>query len=279
MARVRGVPGLENLDVNWQEAMPEIQWKVDRAEGAPARRQLLRHRQHHQHRHQRHDRRATTRRRASSTRSSCRCRRPPARRSREMQNLVDQPRARRQRHRSPSCSARWRSPVYGWAPARSRARTGSATSPSPASRRAAPSGEIQADIEKAHGRREAARRLLLGLGHQPEAAGGGVRRHVAGGGPGHRPDLHAAGLPVRVVHPPADDPALRAARAHRGDARPVPHRALLRPDGVHRRADAGGDRGQERHPAGGLHQRAARARHGARGGPADGRARPGCARS
>ena len=27
---MRGMPGLENLDVNWQEAMPEIQWKVDR---------------------------------------------------------------------------------------------------------------------------------------------------------------------------------------------------------------------------------------------------------
>jgi HAE1 family hydrophobic/amphiphilic exporter-1 len=30
MQRLRGVAGLENLDVNWQEAMPEIQWKVDR---------------------------------------------------------------------------------------------------------------------------------------------------------------------------------------------------------------------------------------------------------
>lgn len=30
MARVRDVPGLENVDVNWQEATPEIQWKVDR---------------------------------------------------------------------------------------------------------------------------------------------------------------------------------------------------------------------------------------------------------
>lgn len=30
MARLRGISGLENLDVNWQEAMPEIQWKVDR---------------------------------------------------------------------------------------------------------------------------------------------------------------------------------------------------------------------------------------------------------
>jgi len=30
MGRLRGVPGLENLDVNWQEAMPEIQWHVDR---------------------------------------------------------------------------------------------------------------------------------------------------------------------------------------------------------------------------------------------------------
>ncbi|MCE5199516.1 efflux RND transporter permease subunit, partial [bacterium] len=30
LQQVRGIPGLENLDVNWQEAMPEIQWKVDR---------------------------------------------------------------------------------------------------------------------------------------------------------------------------------------------------------------------------------------------------------
>ena len=30
IGRVRSVPGLENVDVNWQEAMPEIQWKVDR---------------------------------------------------------------------------------------------------------------------------------------------------------------------------------------------------------------------------------------------------------
>lgn len=33
-ARIRDVPGLENLDVNWQEAMPEIQWKVDRQKAA-----------------------------------------------------------------------------------------------------------------------------------------------------------------------------------------------------------------------------------------------------
>ena len=30
MAKIQGTPGLENLDVNWQDAMPEIQWKVDR---------------------------------------------------------------------------------------------------------------------------------------------------------------------------------------------------------------------------------------------------------
>lgn len=30
MNRLRDIPGLENLDVNWQEATPEIQWKVDR---------------------------------------------------------------------------------------------------------------------------------------------------------------------------------------------------------------------------------------------------------
>jgi len=34
MARVRGIPGLENVDVNWQEAMPEIQWRVNRIEAA-----------------------------------------------------------------------------------------------------------------------------------------------------------------------------------------------------------------------------------------------------
>jgi HAE1 family hydrophobic/amphiphilic exporter-1 len=30
MARIRSIPGLENLDVNWAESMPEIQWQVNR---------------------------------------------------------------------------------------------------------------------------------------------------------------------------------------------------------------------------------------------------------
>ena len=30
MARVRDIPGYENLDVNWADAMPEVQWQVDR---------------------------------------------------------------------------------------------------------------------------------------------------------------------------------------------------------------------------------------------------------
>ena len=30
MKELRNVPGLENVDVNWQEAMPEIQWRIDR---------------------------------------------------------------------------------------------------------------------------------------------------------------------------------------------------------------------------------------------------------
>jgi len=30
MAKLRGVPGLENVDVGWDEAMPEIQWVLDR---------------------------------------------------------------------------------------------------------------------------------------------------------------------------------------------------------------------------------------------------------
>jgi hypothetical protein len=27
---MKSIPGLENLDVNWQEATPELQWKVQR---------------------------------------------------------------------------------------------------------------------------------------------------------------------------------------------------------------------------------------------------------
>jgi HAE1 family hydrophobic/amphiphilic exporter-1 len=34
MARFRAISGLENVDVNWQEAMPEVQWKVDREKAA-----------------------------------------------------------------------------------------------------------------------------------------------------------------------------------------------------------------------------------------------------
>jgi HAE1 family hydrophobic/amphiphilic exporter-1 len=34
MAKLREVHGLENLDVNWQESMPEIQWQVDRQKAA-----------------------------------------------------------------------------------------------------------------------------------------------------------------------------------------------------------------------------------------------------
>lgn len=30
LARVQDVPGLENADLDWEEAMPEIQWKIDR---------------------------------------------------------------------------------------------------------------------------------------------------------------------------------------------------------------------------------------------------------
>lgn len=30
MQKLRGIPNYENLDVNWQESMPEVQWKVDR---------------------------------------------------------------------------------------------------------------------------------------------------------------------------------------------------------------------------------------------------------
>ncbi len=34
MQRIREVPGLQNLDVNWQESMPEVQWRVDRQKAA-----------------------------------------------------------------------------------------------------------------------------------------------------------------------------------------------------------------------------------------------------
>ncbi len=34
MQKIREVPNLENIDVNWQEAMPEIQWQVDRSKAS-----------------------------------------------------------------------------------------------------------------------------------------------------------------------------------------------------------------------------------------------------
>ena len=36
LRRMREIPGLQNLDVNWQEAMPEIQWKIDRQKASQA---------------------------------------------------------------------------------------------------------------------------------------------------------------------------------------------------------------------------------------------------
>ena len=36
LRRVRDIPGLQNVDVNWQESMPEIQWKVDRQKASKA---------------------------------------------------------------------------------------------------------------------------------------------------------------------------------------------------------------------------------------------------
>ncbi len=34
MGAIREVPGLENMDVNWQESMPELQWTIDRQKAA-----------------------------------------------------------------------------------------------------------------------------------------------------------------------------------------------------------------------------------------------------
>ena len=36
LRRIQNVPGLQNVDLNWQESMPEIQWKVDRAKASQA---------------------------------------------------------------------------------------------------------------------------------------------------------------------------------------------------------------------------------------------------
>ena len=34
MRKIRDIPGLENIDVNWEESMPEVQWKIDRQRAA-----------------------------------------------------------------------------------------------------------------------------------------------------------------------------------------------------------------------------------------------------
>ena len=113
-------------------------------------------------------------------------------------------------------------------------------------------------------RTTAPRRLLLGLGHQPEAPDRRVCRHGPRCLPGNRPDLHAARLTVRVVHPSADGAAVSALVRGGRHSGALPLRPLLRIDRVYRAPDAGGHRGQERHPAGRLYQCAARTRSAAR---------------
>ncbi|MCK7541184.1 MAG: hypothetical protein MZV63_65010 [Marinilabiliales bacterium] len=77
-------------------------------------------------------------------------------------------------------------------------------------------------------------------------------------GPGHH--LHDPGGPLRVVRPAVLHPAGRAALAHRRLRRLHRGQGALRPDGLHRRHPALGDRGQQRHPARRSHQRQARDR-------------------
>jgi hypothetical protein len=56
MGRVRDVPGYENVDVNWQDATPELQWKVDRQKGDATRPDLPGGGRDHRHGDARNDR-------------------------------------------------------------------------------------------------------------------------------------------------------------------------------------------------------------------------------
>ena len=105
---------------------------------------------------------------------------------------------------------------------------------------------------------------VLGSGRQSAAAGAGVLRFGRFCPAGDCPDLHASGRAVRVVRVSADDSDVGSPVRHRRRAGPVPDRASVRADGLHRPAAPDRHRGQERHPARGLHQPAARARSGTR---------------
>ena len=52
IAKLQGVPGLQNLDVNWAQSTPEVQWKVDRDKALQMGVEFLRRREHHLHRYQ-----------------------------------------------------------------------------------------------------------------------------------------------------------------------------------------------------------------------------------
>ncbi len=115
-------------------------------------------------------------------------------------------------------------------------------------------GEIQNDVQHALVGFTLPPRLLLGLGPHPKAPGRRVLQPQPRRRARHLPHLHAARRPVRIFYPPPHHPALRPPRRHRRHPRPLPHQPQLRPHCLHRPAHAGRDRGEERHPAGGLHQ-------------------------
>ncbi len=97
------------------------------------------------------------------------------------------------------------------------------------------------------GHRDPARQLHHGLSGNRPGVPIGDGRPGAAPGPGDRGDLHGPGHPLRVLHPPADDPVGAAVRRLRRPGHPVvvPRRAQhLR---VRRHHHAGGPGEKERH--------------------------------
>ncbi len=135
MSRVRDVPGLENVDMNWQEAHAGDPVEGGSAEGAAAGRELLRRRQHDQHGHQR-----THRQLLPGEGVPVSDHRPDAGVTPQDRRGDEEPDrdfefGRRRSRWHPAEPGR-RSRATAWGRARSRDTTASATSPSPACRRA-----------------------------------------------------------------------------------------------------------------------------------------------
>ena len=121
--------------------------------------------------------------------------------------------------------------------------------------------------------------FAVGFGNEVEEQAQVVPRAAARADPRDHPGLHRHGVSVRVAARSVHHHLLHPAGRHRRGRRAAADRHPVQHAGVHRRDHARGHRGEQRDPAGRLHQHASQARwHGAAGGDRARRQAIACAR-